>query len=167
MIHSRAVLFFFIFLLLYPLSTVALDFPRGPVILTIQGSITRSNLTGEAVLDATMLKSLPQKQVLTVTPWTEGAVKFEGPLLRDVLTLVGAEGEVLKARAINDYFVDIPASDAFDYDVILAMRMNDNDMTIRSKGPLWVIYPWSSNDALRSETYYSRSIWQLVSIEVQ
>jgi len=167
MVHFISIVFSLLILMLSPMPSAALDFPRGPVVLTFSGLITRSNLTGQAVLDTTILKSLPQKEILTDTPWTEGPVKFEGPLLRDVLALVGADGEVLKAKAINDYFVDIPASDAFDYDVILAMRMNESDMTIRSKGPLWLIYPWSDNDTLRSETYYSRSIWQLMSIDVQ
>jgi len=146
---------------------IALDFPRGPVILTVSGSIRQTNQSGKAVLDAAMLKSLPQQEIVTDTPWTDGQVRFEGPLLRDVLKLVGAQGEMLKTRAINDYFVDIPVSDAEKYDVILAMRLNGNEMTVRSKGPLWVIYPWSSIEELRTATYYSRSIWQLSDIIVR
>ena len=148
-------------------SVTALDFPRGPVILTLSGMINRTNAAGNAVLDAAVLKSLPQITIVTDTPWTEGQIRFEGPLLRDVLQLVGAEGKSLKAIAINDYFVEIPATDAEMYDVILAMRLDDNDLNVRSKGPLWVIYPWKDNENLRSETYYSRSIWQLMRIDVQ
>ena len=148
-------------------SATALDFPRGPVILTLSGMINRTNAAGNAVLDAAVLKSLPQITIITDTPWTEGQIRFEGPLLRDVLELVGAEGKSLKAIAINDYFVEIPATDAEMYDVILAMRLDDNDLNVRSKGPLWVIYPWKDNENLRSETYYSRSIWQLMRIDVQ
>ncbi len=148
-------------------SATALDFPRGPVILTLSGMINRTNAAGNAVLDAAVLKSLPQITIVTDTPWTEGQIRFEGPLLRDVLELVGAEGKSLKAIAINDYFVEIPATDAEMYDVILAMRLDDNDLNVRSKGPLWVIYPWKDNENLRSETYYSRSIWQLMRIDVQ
>ncbi len=148
-------------------SVTALDFPRGPVILTLSGMINRTNAAGNAVLDAAVLKSLPQITIVTDTPWTEGQIRFEGPLLRDVLELVGAEGKSLKAIAINDYFVEIPATDAEMYDVILAMRLDDNDLNVRSKGPLWVIYPWKDNENLRSETYYSRSIWQLMRIDVQ
>lgn len=147
--------------------SLALDFPRGPVILTVSGLIGRSNKAGQAILDAAALRSLPQTVIRTNTPWTEGMIDFEGPLLRDVLKLVGAEGDVLRAKAINDYYVEIPLSDALRYDVILAMRMNGREMTVRSKGPLWVIYPWNSATELRSETYYSRSIWQLMSLDIQ
>ena len=147
--------------------THALDYPRGPIILTFSGSIDRTNAAGNAVLDAAVLKSLPQKKIVTDTPWTEGQMSFEGPLLRDVLRLVGAKGTSLKAVAINDYFVEIPTQDVEQYDVILAMRLNENELNVRSRGPLWVIYPWKDNDNLRSETYYSRSIWQLMRIEIQ
>lgn len=38
-------------------------------------------------------------------------------------------------------------------------------MSVRDKGPLWVIYPYDSDPALQSEVTYARSIWQLVRIE--
>lgn len=157
----------FLFLFFDPFDSAALDLPRGPAVLTLSGSIQRTNKDDKAILDAAILRSLPQHKVQTDTPWTEGAVVFEGPLLRDVLDLVGAEGEIIKTTAINDYFVDIPVNDAYRFDIIMAMRMNGKELTIRTKGPLWVIYPWSSNDRLRSETYYSRSIWQLMRIDVR
>lgn len=162
--------FFVVLLLSISLSgqpSHALDYPRGPIILTFSGSIERTNAAGNAVLDAAVLKSLPQKKIVTDTPWTEGQVSFEGPLLRDVLRLVGAKGASIRAVAINDYFVEIPTQDVEEYDVILAMRLNENDLNVRSRGPLWVIYPWKDNENLRSETYYSRSIWQLMRIEIQ
>lgn len=148
-------------------SSVALDLPQGQIILTISGSIERANKEDSAALDAAILKSLPQYTIETDTPWTSGITRFEGPLLRDVLELVGARGKVLKTIAINDYFVDIPVSDVETFDVLLAMRMDNRELTVRTKGPLWIIYPWSNHDKLRSETFYSRSIWQLEHIQVQ
>jgi len=34
-------------------------------------------------------------------------------------------------------------------------------MSVREKGPLWVIYPYDSDAKFRTEVIYSRSIWQL------
>ena len=34
-------------------------------------------------------------------------------------------------------------------------------MSVRDKGPLWVMYPFSDAPALKTETNYSRCIWQL------
>ena len=40
-------------------------------------------------------------------------------------------------------------------------------LTVRQRGPLWVIYPWSDQPNLQNEVYYSRSIWQLKALEVR
>ena len=39
-------------------------------------------------------------------------------------------------------------------------------MTVRDKGPFWIIYPFDSNPDYQSEVIYSRSIWQLNRLEV-
>jgi hypothetical protein len=44
--------------------------------------------------------------------------------------------------------------------------MDDRPMSVRDKGPLWVVYPFDDVPAYQSETIYSRSIWQLDRIEV-
>ncbi len=83
------------------------------------------------------------------------------------MKLVGAKGKVVKAFAINDYSVEIPMADFEDYPVILARRHNGKEMSVREKGPLWVIYPWSDFSELRNEKFFSRSIWQVNKIEVK
>jgi hypothetical protein len=37
---------------------------------------------------------------------------------------------------------------------------------VREKGPLFMIYPFDSDAALRNPLYYSRSVWQLKTIDV-
>ncbi|MCH8808257.1 MAG: hypothetical protein IH993_00260, partial [Proteobacteria bacterium] len=37
----------------------------------------------------------------------------------------------------------------------------------RSKGPLWVIYPWSERPELRTQVVYGRSIWQIKELMVE
>jgi len=146
---------------------MALEAPQGPVLLTISGGISQENIDGTARFDRTMLESLPQHSMVGGTPWTDGVVTFSGPLLRDVLALAGATGDTLHMTAANGYQVDVPAGDARKYEAILAMTMNGETLTVRTKGPLWLIYPWDKRDELRTETYYSRSIWQLIAIEVR
>jgi hypothetical protein len=139
----------------------ALAPPTDRVILTVSGHIGQTNQAQEAVFDRAMLESLPQHKIETSTPWTEGTNTFEGPLLKDLLAALDAEGETLDAIALNDYKISIPVKDADDYPVILALKMNGKNLRVRTKGPLWVIYPWSSDPSLDEQTYYSRSIWQL------
>lgn len=160
----------FLFSLLFFVTAVstsyALDPATGEIILTLQGKITVTNSDNRAELDRETLQKLPQHSITTETPWTEGKKTFSGPMLRDVLALVGAAGSTLTMIAINDYSVQVPVEDSVRYDTILALRLDGEILTVRSKGPLWLIYPWSTNDKLRTETYYSRSIWQLKSIDI-
>lgn len=114
-----------------------------------------------------MLLALPQGEIVTETPWTNGRTRFNGPLLKAVLDEVGCRGATLILTALNNYSVKIPVKDAATYPVILALTSNGTPMSIRDRGPLWVIYPWSDHPELKSETYYARSIWQLKSIHVE
>lgn len=141
--------------------------PSDTVVLTITGSITNTNGDDQAGFDMEMLKAIKSHVVKTETPWSEGIQTFEGPLLRDLLALVGAKGEKVKAMAINNYFVEIPLSDFADYPVILALSLNGKPMRVRDKGPLWIIYPWDDFPELRNEKYYSRSIWQTKTLMVK
>jgi len=84
-----------------------------------------------------------------------------------VLASVKAQGSQLKAIALNDYKVSIPVSDTQRFDMLLALRVNGERIPVRSKGPLFVVYPYDSDEELRSTLYYSRSIWQLKAIEVE
>ena len=38
-------------------------------------------------------------------------------------------------------------------------------MTLRNKGPLWVIYPLTDHPELNKELYHSRMVWQLTALE--
>lgn len=164
----KMILMYLVVLVTLPASVaLALDPPHGPVLLSISGRIITCNTETSAQFDTAMLQALPQHIVTAETPWTEGQSVFSGPLLRDVLDLAGSRGDNLFLTAINDYQVDVPVSDALTYDVILAMSLNGEPLTIRTRGPLWLIYPWDDVDGLRSETYYARSIWQLKTIEVK
>ena len=89
------------------------------------------------------------------------------PALEALLGAVGAEGTMLNATAINDYSVEIPVSDAVAGGPIVAYRMDGEPMSVRDKGPLWVVYPYDDVREYRSEVIYSRSIWQLDRIDVR
>src|SRR5437867_2594499 len=102
----------------------ALEAPGGAVVLTISGKLRSPNQGERAQFDMAMLEKLPQRSFSTRTPWYAEPRKFTGPLLRDVLAAAGADGNQLKAVALNDYKVDIPAEDAKTYDVVLARLMD-------------------------------------------
>ncbi len=145
----------------------ALDAPSERPILTISGAIGVMNVGEVARFDMKMLEALPQHSFTTRTPWYDRPVKFTGPLLADVLAAVAAKGETIMATAINDYTITIPMGDVKAHKVIIARLLDGHLMAVRDKGPLFVIYPFDSDAALRTSVYYERSIWQLKSLEVR
>lgn len=138
---------------------------EGPTILTIEGAVRRPGGEREVHFDVAALALLPQRRIRTTTPWHVGEPVFAGPLLRDVLAAAGADGSSLRLRALNDYRVDIPVDDARRYDVIVAHQVNGQAITVRDKGPLFVMYPFDRHPELRNSVYFSRCIWQLRHIE--
>jgi len=148
-------------------SASALPPATGKVILTINGNVAEKNTPTAAVFDLAMIEKLPQRTFTTMTPWDKQPIKFTGPLLRDVLAAAKATGTTIKAAALNDYQSSIPLDDAQKFDVILAHKMNDADIPVKTKGPLFIVYPYDTKAELRSSTYYERSAWQLKSLTIE
>ena len=144
-----------------PVAAEGLPVPEGTVILTISGDIENTNVEGAAQFDLAMLQEMEPVEFTTTTIWTEGEQTFTGVSLEALLEAVGNQGEELSAIAFNDYAVAIPVSDAVESGPIVAYLNNGEEMSRRDKGPLWIVYPYDSNIDYRSETTYSRSIWQL------
>lgn len=145
----------------------ALQPPTGKVILTISGKVAEKNTPQAAVFDLAMLEKLPQQTFTTMTPWDKQPIKFTGPLLRDVLAAAKASGTTIKAVALNDYQSSIPLDDSQKFDVILAHKMNGEDIPVKTKGPLFIVYPYDLKAELRSTVYYERSAWQLKSLTIE
>lgn len=144
----------------------ALQRPTAAVVLTIGGRVGEPNAGALAVFDMTMLERLPQHSFVTRTPWFTQPRKFSGPLLRDVLATAGCDGTTLRATALNDYEVELPFDDARQHDVLLARLLDDQPMSVRDMGPLFIIYPFDRDPALRNTIYYSRCAWQLTRLDV-
>ncbi|MFT3822198.1 MAG: hypothetical protein QM750_32040 [Rubrivivax sp.] len=145
----------------------ALEAPSAGIVLTISGQVRNPNDGAQAQFDMPMLERMPQTSFSTHTPWYSQARRFTGPLLRDVLRAAGAHGSLLRARALNDYRVDIPFEDPQRFDIIIARLLDGAPMPVRDRGPLFVVYPFDSEPELRNAVYYSRSAWQLRAIEVK
>ena len=138
-----------------------LPVPTGEVVLTISGAISNTNVDDTAQFDMDMLKAMDVETFETSTMWTEGVQTFTGVSLHALLEAVGADDVTIHATAINDYAVDIPPGDWKNEGPILAYERNGALMTIRNKGPLWIVYPFDSDARFRAEVIYSRSIWHL------
>lgn len=144
-----------------PSPTSPLAAPAGKPILSITGKIAITNADGVAIFDRDMLEGLGLTGFTTRTPWYDTPMTFEGVRLDRLMAAIGASGERLMARALDDYTTEIPIADFAAYRPILALRRNGEYMVMRDKGPLFIVYPYDSNPELQHQRFYSRSAWQV------
>lgn len=140
--------------------------PKGPVILTVSGKIGVFNDGDTAQFDRAMLQSYSNSSFTTWTPWYNDPVTFSGVPMAKLMKVLHASGTSVVATALNDYETRIPVSDFAKFNVLLAIKRNGQYMPISDKGPLFIVYPYDSSPELKSQKYYSRSAWQLASLEV-
>jgi hypothetical protein len=145
---------------------LALDAPTGAPLLRVTGDIAVTNDADAAVFDRALLAQMESVTFETTTIWTDGVQEFTGVSLATLLETLGVEDGTLRATAINDYAIEIPVADAVAGGPIVAYRLNGAPMTVRDKGPLWIVYPYDADPDYQSEQIYARSIWQLDRIEV-
>ncbi len=110
------------------------------------------------------LKDLDMMEQITFetsTIWTDDVTTFSGISLKALLDAGNASGNMVQMIALNDYAVKITLAELGDDAPIIATRMNGEPMSIRDKGPYWVVFPYDSDAQYQSEIVYSRSIWQL------
>ena len=112
------------------------------------------------------LDAMPQVSFTTSTIWTDGDVVFSGVPLSLVLGAAADQGTTVEMVALNDYKVDMPISAIDESTPIVATRMNGEVMSVRDKGPYWVVFPYDDDPRYQTETIYSYSIWQLNRLKV-
>ena len=141
--------------------------PEGKTILSVSGKIENTNHGSVAEFDRAMLEAIGLQTIETTTPWYDSRVRFEGVPLDKLMDLVGATGTKVTAVALNDYVTTIPIEDFKKFKVVLAMKRDGNYMPVRDKGPLFIVYPYESDPQLQSQTYYTRSAWQVAKLVIE
>lgn len=114
-----------------------------------------------ASVDRAALDALPQVAFTTTTIWTNGPQEFAGVPLAVLLDHYGIEAARLDLAAANDYTVTLPAEGIGPVHPVIAHSRNGAPMSLRDKGPLWLVYDYDSDPQFQTETIYMRSIWQL------
>ncbi|MEL6522346.1 MAG: molybdopterin-dependent oxidoreductase [Pseudomonadota bacterium] len=148
---------------IWTLGTVSLAAP------TVAQELKVSTDTSDASylsFDLDQLDALPQTSFQTETIWTEGMVEFSGVALAELLKASGSKGDSVRMIALNDYSIEMPMAEVGDEFPIVATRMNGETMSVRDKGPYWLVYPYDTGPEYQTEVIYSRSIWQLSELAV-
>lgn len=165
-------------------SAAGLEKPTGPAVLTVYGNVGNTNRGPldpfhDALLHATnvefdeaaefdleMLEGLGMQAVETGYDTWPGKFRFEGPLLRDVLAAVGAEGRAVTAYALDGYGARIPAEQIEKHSVILALKRDGQWLGLGGRGPGWVVFPRDQTPELQAQDD-SGWVWAVVRIEVE
>ncbi|KQT44437.1 hypothetical protein ASG43_13905 [Aureimonas sp. Leaf454] len=132
-------------------------------ILTVSGAISAP---AERRFTLAQLEALPALRFTTTTPWHEAPVTFEGVDLDAFLTTLGATGSKLRLTALNDYVADMDIASVAGQGAILAYRENGQTMSVTERGPLFLVFPFDDNAALKLPSFYARCVWQLASLEI-
>lgn len=137
----------------------------GQDAMGLQVTATSSQLN-PTTLSLKKLDQMDQTVFETTTIWTDGKVAFSGVPLKTLLVEMGAKGRAVEMVALNDYSVTMPIDALEDTAPIVATRMNGKAISVRDKGPFWVVFPYDSHPKYQTETVYARSIWQLNRLQV-
>ena len=132
---------------------------RSPALLTVTGSITRTNRGPlDPVRDQMMAKQklafdkahafdfgrLVAMPAVTIHPTLEYDNKqheLRGPLLGDVLSAAGAPSEgKLAMRAVDGYAPTPSIAEIRKYRFIVATHLDGQPMPLGGLGPLWAVY---------------------------
>lgn len=112
------------------------------------------------------LEAMGLMRVTTDSPWEKGRLVFEGILFRDFLKKVGLDGaEEILVRAADNYTQTIPRADWIDGPLLLATRQDGKPLTLRTQGPVRLVYPILDHPEYDTEVHKRRWVWAITSIE--
>lgn len=163
-----------------------LSVPKGPVVLTVSGSIEHTNrgaldaielresmfkfhelaFERAAQFDLDALERLGMHRITGSHPGWPNELTFEGPLLRDVLNAVGANGRIVKVLALDGYAAEIAISEIQDRPFIVAVKREGRYVGIGDQGPTWVVAPSKPNGTPDHEQG-SEWVWAAFYISVE
>ena len=114
-----------------------------------------------------LLRQWGGETLKTRTPFTDGEPVFTGITFARLWERISPTGKTIRARAVNDYVIEESAERLIAMEAFLAYERDSRLLTVRDKGPFWIVFPWSQRPDLSAPGVYSLSIWQLVEIEVR
>ncbi|WP_086981468.1 hypothetical protein [Vibrio aphrogenes] len=132
-----------------------------------QSILTLETPSGKQIhLTRADLQALPQTQFTTSTPWTSQVHTYQGPKLSLLIEQFEQPITSIQVFAYNGYAVDINKSEWQQYPFILAMKQDGQELTLRNKGPLWILLPFDQNPTFSSkQSLLNQSIWQIEKIK--
>lgn len=147
----------------------AVPTPGDPVVLTIEGKISRTNAGDKLQFDMATLESIGVVQYNVDDPFVKKNVLYAGVLLSQLLKVAGAapDATALTLWALDDYSTDMKIADANKWPVLIATRADGTYMSLDKNGPLISVFPFNDFPEIDHLTYDAQWLWALARITVK
>ena len=140
------------------------------VVLRIGGKISNSNSKDKKTFEFTQSEfdKLPTIEIEAKSSHAQKKARFSGPRVTDALNRAGikAGAREIIVTAMDGYRTRIPLSEIAKYEVILATKQDGKQLTLETKGPIWMMYPRDKHPELGTMATENRLVWSLVRIDV-
>lgn len=142
--------------------------PERPVVLTLHGLINNPNQHQQLDLSMETLEQFGMIEYTLRDPYLNRTVTYQGVLFKTLLLMAGVPDTAthVTVTALDAYQVTIPLAELRSMPVMLATRRDGEPLSPAEKGPLEIVYPYHQY-ALDHDTYASRWVWQVRSLEIR
>jgi hypothetical protein len=146
----------------------AIPAPQDTVILTVSGKIGAMNQDDTIVMDQQTVAAVGVVEYEVHDPFENRPIIYRGVLMSELLKVWQVADDVTVARitALNDYQIDVPVEDFYQYPVLFAMQADGVAMTPDYRGPAMLVYPLD-DFAFDLMTNKRSWIWQIKTVELQ
>lgn len=134
-------------------------------LLTVYGNISNAS-DGPLEIDYQTLAELESTSFTSTAPWLDGPVEFKGVRVSTFLKHIGAKSNQFEAIALNDYRFTLSEIDFDKYPIIIAYEKDKKQLSVRTQGPLLIMFPFDDYPELLTEKNKAASVWQLLEINI-
>jgi hypothetical protein len=134
----------------------------GDALITVRGDIGKTNSGSNYILDQAAFDA-NSVELTYNDPWMGDGLKYQGILLRDLITLVkpGPDVTIVSLVCTDGKAFDIAIADAQTYDIMLARWVDGTLLDESNGGPVKVAYPDDSKAIYPDENW----AWWVVAVE--
>lgn len=135
---------------------------RGEVVLTVSGSIGKTNAGDTYQFDMETLKALPSTTLVIPDPHLEATITYGGVLLRDLLDAVKAQNaKEIKIVAKDGYSTVIRAED-LALGILIAYTADGAEIPEDLGGPVKIVFSEDAQKVYGPENW----VWWIKAVEV-
>lgn len=140
----------------------AISRPRGEIVLTLSGNMTKFNAGDTFQYDMENLKMLPYTEITTPDPHLDANITYGGVLLKDILNSVSPENpQEIKIVAKDGYSAVIKVAD-LDLGILIAYTADGEEISEKAGGPLKIIFSEEAQKVYAPENW----VWWITDLEI-